>query len=222
MEEKIAVLCKTKDEWERVVFKLKPVGHYPWSDLTLDVCISTDDSGYGSIRLQEEDGYKIISAAEYLNEGGKDVSEFKVGDEVRFVKGGLCGDEHTKWWVNEGLILGNTYKIYTVSDKGNPKVTKGGLWHNKEHFELINNINKTQTTKENNMELNSSIRTVLVEENGATFETVEKFQKVFGSEIAENFTGAMILRKNMKTYSDEIKRLDDIEAKRLEKEEKDK
>ena len=72
----------------------------------------------------------------------------------------------------------------------------------------------------NNMNINSSIRKVFVEEDKAGFDIVEKMQKVFGGEIVEDFTGAMILRNNKPEYIAEIKRLDDIETKRLKEEAK--
>jgi hypothetical protein len=152
---------------------------------------------------------------EYLNEGGKDVSEFKVGDRVKCIS--VSGV--TKRWNSDNIFVGVEYTLTHVFDDGKMGIDGFSQCVEKCDFKLTT---KTQTTKENNMNINSSIRTVLVEENKETFETVEKFQKVFGAEIAENFTGAMILRKNIKAYNDEIKRLDDIEAKRLEKEEKDK
>ena len=91
MEDKIAVHCKTEEEWNRVVSKLGPklTGSYPWKSSRSDACISTDGSGYGGIGLQTEEGYTIISAADYLKEG--EVEEFKKGDRVELteVKGSL-------------------------------------------------------------------------------------------------------------------------------------
>ena len=212
MEDKIAVHCKAEKDWDKIVAGFtNNKGEYPWKSYGTDSCLNIEEEVFCGKSYYEEEGYTIISAAEYLNEGGKDVSEFKKGTKVEILKIQDDRDE-----------VGNVAEV--IMDHGDGAVTvkfeDGSSWYYSEG--KVKLTTKTQTTKENNMELNSSIRTVLVEENGATFETVEKFQKVFGSEIAENFTGAMILRKNIKTYNDEIKRLDDIEAKRLEKEEKDK
>ena len=221
MEEKIAVQCKTEKEWNMV--KGKKLTVTGWFKGGGNRCISVGkqidgDCGQGYEDWYIKNDYTIISAADYLKEG--EVEEFKVGDEVEFIKGGLCGCEDKEWWRREELLLGKTYTIYQLSDKGNPKVIQGGFWHNKGHFELANKSTKSKTTKENNMNINSSIRKVFIEEDKAVFDLVEKMQKVFGGEIAENFTGAMILRDNKKQYTDEIKRLDDIEAKRLKEEAK--
>jgi hypothetical protein len=203
VEDKIAVRCENEKEWNEVQEKAFENGKYWWNGEAKDYDIT-------------EYGYTIISAQEYLSEGGKDVSEFKVGDRVECI---------TSETYNQ-LKIGNIYTVSYIDEKYlglKEHEAEDGEWPI-EWFKLIGKKKKvkTQTTKENNMNINSSIRTVLVEENKETFETVEKFQKVFGAEIAENFTGAMILRKNIKAYNDEIKRLDDIEAERLEKEEKDK
>lgn len=210
MEDEIAVHCKNKEDWDEIVdgFK-KEKSLYLWKSYRGESCLDIKKEEHCSKSYYERNGYTIISASEYLNEGGKDVSEFKRGDRVE------CVDPD-----GDLTSLQNGY-IYTIRDISGRSMYLHGIKGCSFTERYLKLATKTQTTKENNMELNSSIRTVLVEENGATFETVEKFQKVFGSEIAENFTGAMILRKNIKTYNDEIKRLEDIEAKRLEKEEKE-
>lgn len=204
MEEKIAIRCKTKDEWDRARKKSGskvPLSFEDVMGFTSGVVpvLGTNsphswnrDDGYF-----EKLSYTIISAADYLKEG--EVEEFKPGDSVKFVKGGLCGIEETEWWKSERLILGNTYEIYEISDKGNPKVAKGGLWHHKDHFELTNKQNKPKS-KENKM--NTSIEKVFADDKVREGNLVQKY---FGAEIAEDFTGELILEQHKQAYLAEAK-----------------
>jgi hypothetical protein len=194
VEDKIAVHCPDEELWDKVQNRMlarcrswatRPEKYrYTiksfveiFSKLVsekdnLCMFISTHGLQANSIKHWEEKGYKIISAQEYLNEGGKDVSEFKVGDKVE-----LIGEDKFNAYDNIGV--GDTFIVSKVLRNDLEIGDKTAYVHNKDKFKIISKSTKTQTTKENNMNINSSIRTVL-------------------------------------------ERLDDIEAKRLEKEEKDK
>ena len=230
MGKKIAVHCPTRELWNKVQIKAFSSGK-EWSscgkkmlDFWFDDaeetcinmytgCLERHNRGY-----YRGEGYTIISAAGYLKEG--EVEEFKVGDKVE------CVDE------SDGTIVqkGDVYTITGILDNG--KIEISGFKHSSnetmdyrwgaERFKLANSATKTKTKtiKENNMKINSSVRTVFAEEDKAPFDLVEKMQNVFGGEIKEDFTGAMILRNNKEEYLAEIKRLDDIEAKRLKEEAK--
>ena len=220
MGKKIAVHCPTRELWNKVQIKAFSSGK-EWSSYgkkTLDFwhddaeetcinmysgCLERHNRGYYSGK-----GYTIISAADYLKEG--EVEEFKVGDRVRYTGNGMVGH----FQKNE---------IYTVSRSWSKYLRVSELEaRNADHSEYKSNFIKlTNKSKENkDMNINSSIRTVFVEEDKADFDLVEKMQKIFGGEIKEDFTGAMILRNNKEEYLAEIKRLDDIEAKRLKEEAK--
>lgn len=224
MGKKIAVHCPTRELWNKVQIKAFSSGK-EWSSCgkkTLDFwhddaeetcinmysgCLERHNRGYYSGK-----GYTIISAADYLKEG--EVEEFKVGDRVE------CIEDGNKSTIKNGMIY-TVLDTYESCGDSFIRVTPSGEGVYMERFKLAGSTTKPKL-KENNMNINSSIRTVFVEEDKADFDLVEKMQKVFGGEIAENFTGAMILRDNKDKYTDEIKRLDDIEAKRLKEEAKSK
>ena len=219
MKEKIAVYCKTKEEFNKIRGSKccaweTMIRNYPFYEKD-GVYVST--YGGGNFCHKEwfvELGYTLISAADYLKEG--EMEEFKKGDKVECISS------------DGGIEIGNIYTVKSTYSGGTGlpciKLQEDGfeyIGYLVSKFRLSTKQNKPKTTKENNnMNINSSIRTVFVEEDKATFDLVEKMQKVFGGEIAENFTGAMILRNNKEEYLAEIKRLDDIEAKRLKEEAK--
>jgi hypothetical protein len=190
----IAIQCKSEEEWEKVKSKME--ASFPvWRDDVFGEpadCISGSGSGWASQAYYKKDGYTIISAAEYLNEGGRDVSEFKVGDRVK------CINKHD---------YGNCGKIFTVS-----KIGKGSAialqelgttcCYNPDCFKLIS----TQTTKENNM--NKNISDVFEKTKEALL-----VEKHLGAQIGTNFIDGLILAdKKVEVLA---------EAKRLEKEEKE-
>ena len=57
--------------------------------------------------------------------------------------------------------------------------------------------------------VNNSIKKVF---NKDSFELVEKMQEHFGDEIAQTFTGALLLENNKQAYVDEIARIDKEKA----------
>jgi hypothetical protein len=216
VEDNIAVHCKTKEEWNRVQDKAMQEGHewyegekyieYPTkygaeSCLSLaDKCLRyADRDCYG-----DWDGYKIISAQEYLNEGGKDVSEFKVGDRVE------CINVSPRDGVNPNnyITLGNIYTIEKINglrlklkDIGDTGTT---YTPDKDRFKLAST--KTQTTKENNM--NKNISDVFDKTKEALL-----VEKHLGAQIGQGF----IAQLTVQLFNKEIL----AEAKRLEKEEKE-
>jgi hypothetical protein len=207
--EKIAIQCPTEELFKRVRKRIGK-GSRTWKAVIKDpthkagsgVCLELDGD-HGREGWFRSMGYKIISAAEYLNEGGKDVSELQV--EIASCSGA--------WWYAKHI--GDIFVIDAdYTDNTDYKVKGKGLYIDKRDCFLIET--KTQTTKENNMNINKTIRKIFA---GAPFEQVEKMQEHFGSEIQENFSGEIFLKANKKKFEDEIIRIE--EAKRLEKEEKE-
>jgi hypothetical protein len=84
-EEKIAVHCKTEEEYDAVVYKRGRGNCGGWLTKGDDnkyeggVCLSAIDDSWCNRDYYESRGYTIIPASEYLEETG----EFKVGDRVR-------------------------------------------------------------------------------------------------------------------------------------------
>jgi hypothetical protein len=142
---------------------------------------------------------------EYLNEGGKDVSEFQVGDRVRVIKGGT-----------HSLEIGKIYTVTEYDDEYKERLPYRvqQYWVNETHIEKINTT-KTQTTKENNMKDNNIDSNVL-----AIFG-----DKVQGNELVvidRHFTDQMLTRILMEKHHKAIQEACvEAEAKRLEKEEKE-
>jgi hypothetical protein len=61
---------------------------------------------------------------------------FKVGDTVRFIKGGLCGDEIEEWWNKDGLMMGHKYTVEYILH-GNICLYGRRYIHHTDHFELV-------------------------------------------------------------------------------------
>ena len=146
----------------------------------------------------------------YLNEGGKAVSEFKVGDRVE------CIDVSSRGGVNPNnyITLGNIYVIERINglrlklkDVGDGGST---FTPDKDRFKLAGQSNKIQTTKENSID--SNVLAIFGD-------------KVKGNELVvidRHFTPDMLQRILMETHHKAIQgACEDAEAKRLEKEEKE-
>ena len=217
MEEKIAVECKNSELFRKVDKKAaKDLNcsrlHNDWQPGAI---IGIGGIGqyqsltrtFGDSTWYKNNGFKIISAEEYLNEGGKDVSEFKVGDRVEFVRGGKLGDESEEWWRGE-FALGGIYIVALMGHKDGDSRTwvrlkEHSYLHHPGHFKLAS---KTQTIKENKM--NKNISEVFDKTKDALL--VEKY---LGNQIGTTFIdGLMLTDKKTEVLA---------EAKRLEKEEKD-
>ena len=84
-----------------------------------------------------------------------------------------------------------------------------------EAMEMYLEENNLTATKEGTMlKVNETIRKVF---KGEEFELVEKMQENFGDEIAENFTGEILLRRDKAKYIAEIDKRDKAAAKAAEK-----
>jgi hypothetical protein len=132
---------------------------------------------------------------EYLNEGGKDVSEFKEGDRVK------VNNKAASNIGEEGVIT----KIYDNGDRFELELDIGSR-PSYYSYKLDKLSTKTQTTKENNM--NKNISEVFDKTKDALL-----VEKHLGGQIGPNFIdGLILLDKKVEVLA---------EAKRLEKEEKE-
>lgn len=150
--------------------------------------------------------YHRSSLKEYLNEGGKDVSEFKVGDRVECIG----SDEYNNM---DDVSIGD---IVTISSIKGSDIGIGKCYiHNKNKFvSAVKSTNKTQTTKENKMK-----------DNGIDSNVLAIFgDKVKGNELVtidRHFNEQMLTRILMEKHHKDIQAAcGEAEAKRLEKEEK--
>lgn len=217
MEDKIAVQCETEKEWDAVV-KKSGVKNVCSAQDVIDSygavdknCIMLDDR-FNPRESCIRDGYTIISAVEYLNEGGKDVKKIKIGDKVvrgpGWIWGGQDGGEG-----GVGKVIRSSVESWWIvrwengSEQSYPyKAGEYGL-------KIISN--KTQTTKENNMK-----------DNGIDSNVLAIFgDKLTGNEVVvidRHFTEQMLTRILMEKHHKAIQEACVLaEAKRLEKEEKD-
>jgi hypothetical protein len=151
---------------------------------------------------------------EYLNEGGKDVSEFKVGDRVECIKpvnkigkgdhGTICALVESG---SNSIGVEWDNRISSHDCSGSAK-NLHGYWMIPNQIKLI--TTKTQTTKENNMNVNSTVAKVFKDVDDAILVT-----KYLGGEYEEgNHRAYLDLKANDKLVL--------AEAKRIEKEVKDK
>ena len=155
-----------------------------WFESGSNRCISVGKQIYGDCGQGYEDwyirnDYKIISAADYLKEG-----EVEEEDQDKVCE--FCRDhyEMSPSYLCEGVKCEDALERYL---EDNPTIKK--------ESEML--------------EINSTIRTVLVNEDKAKFDLVEKVQSKFGNEIEQNFTGVINFRANKQLYIDEIKRIED-------------
>ncbi len=178
MSEKIAVHCPTEEDWDRVQRKALNNGlrwrngikHYSTEKIQEsshrfpDICLDLSEEdrlNFSPIKYYKNMGHTIISAKKYLKEGGEEM-EFKVGDEVTFVKEGMIGWEDSPWWEKEELVVGNIYVITSVSSEGNISLIGNGYIHHPGHFQLTNKQTKTTKKEESKMSttINSAIENV--------------------------------------------------------------
>lgn len=199
MEDKIAVQCNTEDEWRKVKKKAGFSLPFPLPEREGEPLSITIGGGYngghGGNKCNIDLGYTIISAAEYLNEGGKDVSEFKVGDRVEITE------------IQDGEdYVGERLKITTVHSASGISVTcrtpEGHTWY----FSHGNFKALTNKSKENKM--NTNISEVFDKTKDALL-----VEKHLGSQLGTTFIDGLILADKKTEVL--------AEAKRLEKEEKE-
>lgn len=200
MEEKIAVHCPTIEIWDMVRKKIgSDRGRNRWDKKKQNTCleISPYRDEYSSKSYFMSLEYTIISAQEYLNEGGKDAMEFKVGDRVEIIIG--HGDAK----------VGMTGEIFDLNPEGNDdgyfgiefdrrvnyttNVIPGKIGHGYYVDPKSLKVIKTQTTKENDMKDNNIDSNVL-----AVFGS-----KVNGDELVvidRHFTDRMLTRILMEKH----------------------
>lgn len=228
--ERIYVHCKTKELWRKVE-RHAVEGGVLWCNHK-----KTNDEWYTygnnsvivigcSMAYCDVDYYtekKIITAEEYLKEGGENVSEFKVGDRVEVI------EDYTSACIGmKGVLIKPTGREWVIEfddwflgehNCGGQVKNRHGYYVGRNYIKLINKGGKTMS-----LNINSTIRKVFA---GAEFEQVEKMQHHFGNEIQENFSGEIFLKANKKKFEDEIVRLEkeaedkqkSEEVKRLEAE----
>jgi hypothetical protein len=209
-KEKIAVHCKTEEEWDNVQ-KLypwpdgKPVS---WGDRSGGVngnCLSIEDGkcmghSHYSYFSEVELGYTIIPASEYLREfnnpGKLHVGEeFKVGDRVISI-------DH-KRRVGEYVLDGQ--EIYTISKVGMRYYyleETDDRSYRKERFRLVNkSTNQPKTTKEEEVKMkdqNVTFESNIYQVFKGDPEMMEKINKRFAGQYATADDRTLIALRNDK------------------------
>lgn len=162
--QKIAVHCKTQEEWDRVCERMERSRYKSAWELYRndgDGCINVDEDGtFSPKKYYEEEGFKIISAQEYLGEekGGHkpDASGYLMSTHNE-----IGGD-----WVKNNFQLRTDYSgTFGISRK----------------WIVIN-------TKEEDM--NNVIAEVYKDK---TYEEVVMVNKYFGDKVADNHFGKILL-----------------------------
>jgi hypothetical protein len=201
--DRIAVKASNVDLWRKVREKINnDKGHrccpeIKWAENRI---YYPDCGNWDYVHDAEGNHCKIISAAEYLNEGGKDVSEFKVGDRVE-VNSEAQSNVGRTGVITQNFDNGNRFEI--LFDKSAHHEDVNAIYY----LHKLNKLTKTQTTKENNM--NKNISDVFDKTKEALL-----VEKHLGAQIGQGF----IAQLTVQLFNKEIL----AEAKRLEKEEKDK
>lgn len=167
MSEKIAVRCKTEEEWDKVRGKHDGGSSTPnWTGPNADpdcrkhgacIYVSGDESGYDARIDAERNGYTIISAQTYLREV-KDEVIFQAGDRVECIKheGSRSGyDLELRYYIIDGF---------------------GGV--NRSHLEL-KGLSKSKTFKKERFKLATNKPTTTKEET--TMNISDNFVEVFDS-----------------------------------------
>lgn len=233
MSEEIVVHCTTEEEWDAVQKKAVSEGIMwcdgdthsdSWKVYGDKSCINIWDAEgmcYADKGHYEDEGYTIISAQEYLKEGGK--VGFKVGDRVIYCEAHV--DEDVEGYPGnlieaDGLVLNGTYTISDVSEMGNLEFEESSYmyWHHPSHFRLLSQT--TNQTKEHIMKSNSVNKAVqeVYGGKGYTGDQMLLVDKHFGDEVQDNFTGKLILKQNEEAYLKEAVAREDDEKEAAEKE----
>ena len=143
-------------------------------------------------RCQESHDMYLEEQEEYLNEGGKDVSEFKKGDKVECVNTNSYGKYDAQNLEKDGIQVGNLYIVNAILSTNYIGFKGSTYCHHPSNFKLA--TTKTQTTKENNMNISDNILTVF--EDSAT--TAGKVAKRFGSEYGDTTRDLLALKRDKK------------------------
>lgn len=217
MSEKIAVHCKTREEWDSVQKKAVSGGILwcdkvkysdTWSTYGDDSCIAFTAQGmkFSPSRFYKEDGYTIISAQEYLKEGGGE--EFKVGDRVELVmdsghleEGGMGTIE-----VIEDPSIGVTWDKYSIYNHNLGRRCKEGhgFWVRPKD---VKHVNKQKEETEMSITINSTVAKVFKD-----IKTAEMVTRHVGSEYPEdNHRAYLDLKNNEKAVLKYCQELEDAE-----------
>ena len=214
MSEKIAVHCKTMEEWGKVLIKIDKVNTM-WKKAFNDYkdsCINPADPATCDKTYYIREGYTIISAEEYLKEEG-----FKVGDRVECINAlGISA-------LNEGDINiitcldkqdGESY----VGFKGNTSSSANYL---STRFVLVNKREDTNRctdiinqalhniTKEETMTINDNVLEVFKEDAVMAGKVAKRFGTQYGTEDRD----ALALKRDKKDLLAIIKAEEEEAAK---------
>ncbi|MEE9354227.1 MAG: hypothetical protein V3U75_01420 [Methylococcaceae bacterium] len=193
---KVAVHCKTRGEWDDMSQHLKNMNHYECdvAYLSSHPCYNFDGTR-GSKKGFEEEGYRIISAQEYLgeeeiNQKGESKVVVKVGDKVL-----ITGVQDGEDFCGEELVVRRVYDGGDVD----VRLPDGGSWY----FETCNFKTTTNNIKgEDKMNVNNTIAKVFKDVDEAILVT-----KWMGNEYEENNHRALCdLRRNKKEALAEAQR----------------
>lgn len=191
--QKIAVHCKTQEEWDRMRVKL--FGRVDWKYDSKFPYFPTDASSHCASEAKDytKNGYKIISAQEYL------------GEE----KSGLT-NHLVSHWKFDGID-----DYISVSDKGTIFRNEGSvtMWNRlltEEEIATLTGFILTNTKEE---DMNNVIAEVYKDK---TYEEVVMVNKHFGNIVADNLFGHILLE----THKDEV--FAEAEAHKKEEEEANK
>jgi hypothetical protein len=198
LEEKIAIHCKSKEEWQAVEDEMFSLGNswpsngsaryqasYPYMFVGEYYGLQKGTESY-----LKEKGYKIITAEDYLKEG------FKVGDRVECVEGSK--------YITEGGI----YTVIGENELGNIRI-KGipERGYFPERFKLANN--QTKTIKQEEVEMNIGKSFIKVFKEDA--ELAANMSERFGSQYGETERDLLALKRDKKELLAIVKAEEDAE-----------
>jgi hypothetical protein len=217
MSEKIAVQTFTKKEFLKVIEKI-PVGNWDNNcsdDINVydvyksDTCIDLIDGGYDHI--EEFKGYTIITAEEYLKEGGE--AEFKVGDRVECIAdgdGAKIGMLGTVKEASDQSCLAIEFDGYIDTGHTCYNYCKDsmGRWVKNTYLRKI--TKQTKTEKENkDMEIGKHFMVIFKEDA----ELAVKMTKRFGYQYSGDDRDLIALKRDKKDLLAIVKAEEDEAAK---------
>lgn len=210
--EKIAVHCKTKEEWEGVREKMGyPVKLCAWGAVSAsennkdDLCIYIPGAGFDHKTHALRNGYTIIPASEYLG-------EFQVGDRVECIS---IDEINGSVWNHASLG-----EIYTVKRVNNDSLALDGYGGcpKKKRFKKISTNQPKTTKKEASImsEANVKIGSIFLEvfSNG---KQAKKMSDRFGDQYGNNPDRDLIALENDKDKLVKILKDEDAEEAKAAK-----
>lgn len=207
MSEKIAVHCPTKELWDKVEDKAIregkqwSSGHREpdyWGYYKDNICISLASTylmyGIKTGGCYEKEGYTIISAKDYLKEGGEEV-EFKVGDRVECIV--MAEDSQDRGrQIRSDILVGSIRTISRlVSTYREPHIAfdEGIYVHPSNLFKLANNQTKIIKEEKGEEKMKKVIINEIVDAVFDKKEDMKLVQEQLGSEIEIMFEGCIEL-----------------------------